>query len=270
VFSHIYDLPHWVAGIEIVGLIVGLSVGGFRLFRRWNPIELRDDDKSLALAILAVIATVNSLLLAFSAVSVWESYSAADEAVVAEANTVAELARDLAVFNSAESQSVRGMLHDYARMVVEQEWPDMRSGQQNDETWQRFNRMFIEVGTLAPDTTQRTVLLSEIWARTNELVKFRRSRLYFTQAEVPSTLWAVVLIGTTLTILTTFVLPPTRFNTTMVGALALSMGLVFFFVIAMDRPFAGQEAIDSGPFETTLFNMERWDELYGPALQRVD
>jgi hypothetical protein len=39
-------------------------------------------------------------------------------------------------------------------------------------------------------------------------------------------------------VFTTYVLPPTRFHAAMIGALALSIGLVFYFVVAMDRPFA--------------------------------
>jgi hypothetical protein len=42
-------------------------------------------------------------------------------------------------------------------------------------------------------------------------------------------------------VFTTYVLPPTRFHAAMIGALALSIGLVFYFVVAMDRPFAGKE-----------------------------
>ena len=54
--------------------------------------------------------TINSLLLAFSAVSVWEAFSSADGAVTQEANTVSALARDLAVYDSAESRHARQML----------------------------------------------------------------------------------------------------------------------------------------------------------------
>ena len=51
-------------------------------------------------------------------------------------------------------------------------------------------------------------------------------------------------IGTFLTITTTYVLAPSRFNVWMIGTLAFSIGLVFFFLIAMDRPFAGEQILD--------------------------
>jgi hypothetical protein len=58
----------------------------------------------------------------------------------------------------------------------------------------------------------------------------------------------------------TDVLPPIRFHLAMIGALALSIGLVFFFIFAMDRPFAGQESIRPTPFRDALAGMERWEK----------
>jgi hypothetical protein len=102
-------------------------------------------------------------------------------------------------------------------------------------------------------------LLPEIWARTNELLVHRRDRLHASQAEVPFTLWVVVFAGTVMTMITTFVLPPTRFNLSMITSLALCMGLVFYFIIAMDHPFAGQESISPEPFQSAISNIQRWD-----------
>ena len=75
----------------------------------------------------------------------------------------------------------------------------------------------------------------------------------------------VVLIGAAITMIATYVLPPTRFHGWMVGLLALSFGLVFFLIIAMDRPFAGKESISPEPFTSSIMNMQRWDAVIQPA-----
>jgi hypothetical protein len=255
----LYDIPNWLMGVAIIGTTMVLSYAGYFAFHRiWRPV-FTDDNKSVAMAVLAVIATINSLLLAFSAISVWESFGSADEAVVEEANTVGALARDLAVFDSAESREARRMLREYAEKVVSTEWNDMRRGEANIDVWNSFDRMFLAIGHIEPDTPRRAALMAEIWLRTNELLKERRSRLYTSASEVPGTLWAVVLIGTVLTIAMTFVLPPIRFNLWMIGVLTLSIGLVFYLIIAMDRPFAGEESISPAPFVSAIDNMQRWD-----------
>jgi hypothetical protein len=264
----LYDLPNWVMGVVIVGTIMALTYAGyFVLHRTWRP-TITEANASVAMSILAVIATVHSLLLAFSALSVWDSFGSAEEAVVHEANTVGALARDLAVFDSADSREARRMLRAYTDLVVNVEWETMRNGQANTETWNAFDRMFLAIGRLDPDTPRRVALLPEILARTNELLKDRRSRLHTSASAVPGTLWTVVLIGTVLTLATIFMLPPTGFNIFMIGLVSLSMGLVFFLIVAMDRPFAGTESISPEPFESTIDNIRRWDaEIMGTATQ---
>jgi hypothetical protein len=72
-------------------------------------------------------------------------------------------------------------------------------------------------------------------------------------------LWAVAVIGTALTIGTTVVLSPTRFHLWIIGLLGMSIGLVFYLVVSMDRPFAGEQSIGPEPFRLAIENMDRWD-----------
>ncbi len=256
----LYDLPLWLLGAVISGLAVAVTLAAYAGFRRIVRREFDSDDRGVAMAVLSVVATITSLLLAFSAVSVWESFQSADEAVVHEADTIAELARDLAVYDSAESRHAREVLRQYIQLVADKEWEDMRTGQASAEAWATADNIFRAVGTIEPDTLKRQALLPEIWARTNELVGHRRDHLYTSESEVPATLWLVVLAGCMLTMANMFVLPPSSFNISMIAALAFSLGLVFFFVIAMDRPFAGRESISDEPFRSALENMQRWDD----------
>jgi hypothetical protein len=257
--SFLYDLPNWLLGVTVIGTTVAVSFAAYFAFHRvWRPV-FSEDNKAVGLVILTIVATINSLLLAFSAISVWDSFGAADAAVSQEANTISALARDLAVYGSDESREARRMLREYAGNVVAVEWRDMQHGDANLAVWNMFDRMFLKIGSIEPDTPKRAALLPEIWARTNELLKERRSRLYTSESEVPGTLWSVVLLGTLLTMVAAFVLTPNAFHRWMVGLLAFSFGLVFFLIIAMDRPFAGKESISPKPFEIAVANMQRWD-----------
>jgi hypothetical protein len=255
----LYDLPHLVMLALITVTITAVGVGLHIAFRRFVHFDPTDEQKSLALAVLPILSTVHSLLLAFTAVSVWEAYSGASSAVVAEANTVGQLARDLGVYGSAESAHARSLLRDYAQTIVDTEWQAMKHGDGSLVAWQKFDVLFRSIGKLEADTPQREALMSEVWARTNELVRLRRDRIGESTSAIPSTLWVVVIVGTLLTMAVTFVLPTNRFNVIMNAALACSVGLVFSFIIAMDRPFAGEESISPAPFESAIANMDRWD-----------
>lgn len=255
----LYELPNWLLGTLIVLGWIVVGVGGHAVFHRFFREPFAESDRNLAIAMLAVVATVNSLLLAFSAVSVWEAFGGADKAVSSEATTIAQLGRDLTVFVSPESRLARERLKGYARAVVTEEWPAMQREQTSPRTWVAFESLFRAVGDMRPATPHQAALMPEIWARTNELVRFRRNRLDAGKGQVPGTLWIVVFIGTVLTLAPTYVLPRTRFNRAAIGLLSLSMGLVFFFIAAMDRPFVGKESIAPEPIEMSLQNMEQWD-----------
>jgi hypothetical protein len=263
-----YDLPNWLFGLLITGTWVVIGVASHVLFRRVCRVDFSDAEKNLSIAMLAVVATVNSLLLAFSAISVWESFGAADKAVRNEAVTLGALFRDLSVYGSPESTKAKQLLRTYAQSVVDEEWPAMQRGEPSDLAWSQFDDMFRAVSRLDPQSPRERALMPEIWARTNELVKQRRERLGTAEAQVPSTLWIVVIVGTLLTIATTYVFPASAFNLTAVGLLSLVFGLVFFFIAAMDRPFAGKESISPEPIQTTLERMDRWLSTPPPVPSR--
>jgi hypothetical protein len=256
----LYDLHNLVLGVLICGIWGSAGVAGFLVFHRLCRAVFTESERSLALALLGVVATVNSLLLAFAAVSVWDSYKAAEQAVRGEAATIGVLGRDLALFDTAESVGARDLLRTYGRSLLEKEWPAMERAQASDATWTAFELMFRAVGRLDPVAPREAALMPEIWARADELVKFRRERLYASEVYVPLTLWVVIAIGTLLTITTTYVFPRTAFNTTAVGLLSVALGMVFFFIVAMDRPFAGTESISPEPIVSALSKMDRWNE----------
>jgi hypothetical protein len=136
----------------------------------------------------------------------------------------------------------------------------MQEGSAHDGTWTLFDGVFRAISRMEPDTPRRVALMPEIWSKVNELLRHRRDRLYVSQAEVPGTLWGVVIVGTLLTLLTMYVLAPTRFNSIAIAGVAFSMGLVFYFIMAMDRPFTGEESISPAPFEEAVAEMQRWDD----------
>ena len=151
---YLYGLPNWLLGVVVIGVTILLSYLLYFLVYRFFKPDFSEDNKSVAMAVLGVVATINSLLLAFSAVSVWESFGSAEEAVVNEANTVGALARDLAVFGSPEAAGARAMLRQYAEMVIADEWPTMQRGEADVKTWTLFDQTFLAIATLDVETTR--------------------------------------------------------------------------------------------------------------------
>lgn len=255
----LYDLPNWLMGVVVVGSCMIVALTSFFIFKMLVRREFSEQQIGAAMGMVGVIATITSLLLAFSAVSVWEAFNASDSSVINEANDAAMLARDLASFGGADAHRTREAVKKYCRIAIDEEWPLMSKGEISINAWNQIDVIFHEASTLEPRTENQKVLLQEIWNRINELTKHRRERIHESESEVPGTLWAVVLLGSALTFLFTFVLPVKPFSIALISGLACALGLVFFFIIAMDHPFAGKESISHEPFDSTIRNMDRWD-----------
>ena len=94
----IYELPNWQLGVIAAVGLMALALGGHAVFQHFCRTIFPESDRNQAIALMTVIATMNSLLLAFSAVSVWDAFGTADRAVSGEATTIGELSRDLRAF----------------------------------------------------------------------------------------------------------------------------------------------------------------------------
>ena len=137
--------------------------------------------------------------------------------------------------------------------VIHKEWPVMQQESRQDmETENLFETMFDAANYIAPTDARQTVLLGEILARTNEMVKHRQQRILTLDISMPVTLWAVMLVVSALSFLLLYALPPTAFHTLLIGSWGLTLGLTFFFVLAVDRPFAGEVSVSPEPFQKTI------------------
>ncbi|WP_431104019.1 hypothetical protein [Roseateles noduli] len=264
----VYDVPNWALGLGLVLAWVMLGLGAQAVLpRRWRE-RATEADRNVALASLGVIATINSLLLAFSAVSVWDSFSAAEQAVSREATAIAQLGRSLAVYGTPESTLARERLRGYGRSVIGKEWAAMQHEQPSQPTQDAFDDVYRSLGALRPASAAETVLVEQMWSQANDLLMQRRARLEASDGKVPTTLWVVVLVSSLLTLAPVSVLPVTACSRGAIVVLAIALGLVFHFVAAMDRPFLGAERVTSDPIENALANMLRWDSRSLPVAAR--
>jgi uncharacterized membrane protein HdeD (DUF308 family) len=256
----LYVMPHWAMGFLVIGGTVAASFAIYGVMHRVMKLKLAPEEAAGGPAMAGILATVTSLLLAFTAVSVWEAFRNAEGAAFNEATAATMLARDLASYGSPSADAAREELRGYLRSVVDEEWPLLQKAQVSQDSRVRLDHIFRAIALITPRNTRDEIVAAEIWARINDLAKFRRERLASAEAGVPSTLWAVVLAGTLLTIVCAGTMPPNAFGWSMMGALSCSFGLVFFFILAMDKPFSGRESVPPAAIEETLANMDFWDK----------
>lgn len=249
----LYNLPSAGMGVLVVGATVLITLSGYALARRLWPARLDAEQRAMALTMLSIVTTINSLLVAFAAIAVWDAYNEAERTVAQEAACAEELARDLDAFDAPQARAAAQALQTYLEQTVAREWPVMQQTLHPDPaTEARFSRVFALSNRLSPATPRQTVLLGEVLQRVNEMVKLRQHRLHSLHAVMPATLWTVILVVSGLSFALLYVLPPTPFHIGLITAWSITLGLAFFFVLVVDRPFAGEFSVGAAPLQRTV------------------
>jgi hypothetical protein len=253
----IYSTPSWLQGLLIVSISSLAAVSGLWLRHKKWPGDVPALSHDLGISLVSVVGTIQSLVLAFSSVLVWQSYQSAEVAVDREAQVMLLLYRDVRAFGGPQADAARSAMRDYMKSVAVDEWQFMAKAQESERTEAVFADIFDRVSRLEPDTPRRQVLLSEIFARLNEVAHLREARLVSAGEGMPTSFWIVTLSGSLLVVLYCYLLPLTRLNRWLIAGLGASFGLVFFFIVGLEHPYSGDLAIGFEPFERVLSKMAR-------------
>jgi len=240
-----YGLPIWLETVLVLGLSLSVGLGTSFGIRRLFALHTREDDTETALSLMQVVAAYIGILIAFSGVKVWQDFADAENAVHKEAASAAQLYRNLATYGP-ETLVARQDLRIYISSIVTDEWPLLSKGQPSASTDVALFKLFAAVGQIRPKDDRDNTIYTEAYSNLNDLVSLRRDRLIHSESQMPLILWIVGLAGSILIVAYTATFPSTPTNTLMIAGISLALGLVFLFILVVDRPFMGKFSVSSG------------------------
>jgi hypothetical protein len=262
-----YALPVWLATVLVLAtaLIVGFasSFGLRRLFR----LQSTDDDREHAVSLMQVVAAYIGILIAFAAVQVWQDFTDAQTSVHREAASAAQLYRDLATYGP-QTQDARTQLRSYVESVVKDEWPLLRNGGVSSRTDVALFNLYDAIGQIRPADNRDSTIYGAAFDNLNELVSLRRDRLIHSESGMPLILWIVGLVGSVLIVSYTGTFRPTRTNILMISGISLALGLMFLFILTVDRPFKGTFSVSSAELAGLPGKFDELDRLSQSAEAR--
>lgn len=235
----------------LVVVMPALAAGTALLVRRRVGVEVLSRHNDVAGFIYAVIGVVYAVLLGFTAIIVWEQFRRAQEGVELEANSLVDLYRDAQVFPPDVRHQLETRLREYARLVIEDEWPAMARGRTSSETWKAYNQVWQIYYDYEPEGVHQQTWYSESVQRLNLLGDERRTRVLSIQAGVPMVMWGVLLGAGAVTIAFSFLFGSrnARAQGLMTAALSVTIGIVLLSIVALDHPFRGITRISPEAFE---------------------
>jgi hypothetical protein len=255
-----YSMPGWLSTLLILGLSMAIGVGssvGMQALFRLKP---TDEEKEIAINLMQVVSAYIGIMLAFASVVVWQDYADAEVAVHQEAATAAELYRDLSAYGP-ETLPARARLRTYIGSIITDEWPRLREGKSSASTEIALGKLFQEVGKINPQDNRGSAIYQESFSKLNDLVVIRRDRIISSQTSIPLIFWLVGLFGSIMTISYASAFSRTRYNLVMISGTSMALGLVFLFILHVNKPFKGHFGVPTDDFLQLPSTFDRLDQL---------
>lgn len=228
-------------GVGAVGVVVALALLGLLIVRRSVEHSALESHKEAAGAIFHVIGVIYAVLLAFVVVISWEQFKSVETNAGDEAVMVGNLYREGLALGQ-QGRPLRMALQRYAHSVAYVEWNYMAKHQaQSPQTDVALNGVWHAVKGIQPRSPTQTQLVSAAITDLGRMSEDRRTRLIDSTAEVPASLWVVLIAGAVITIGFVYFLGIERFapQAAMVAALGSIIALSLFVILTLDLPFTG-------------------------------
>lgn len=246
------DFPEWAFCLTIVALFVVAALGGQAVMRpvlrRWFGGREFNDLVGLYISAFGVLYGIT---LGLISVAAWENFGEVEGLVSQEAAAVAALYRSVDCYSEPIRTELTGMLRDYTRQIIDVSWPEMRRGivpLGGHPLIVRFQQRLV---AFEPQTEAQIALHRESLYRFNQTIEFRRLRMDCVEWRLPTILWVVVLAGSMMSFVLTWLLVVENevLHNVLTGIMAVLLGLLIYFLLTLDLPFEGQHSVGPDSLE---------------------
>ncbi len=231
--------------------VVFLSV---HLMHTYWPYAKRREHNDVAGFVFAGIGVMYGVLLAFVVIAASDGLDNGRNITYTEANELANvywLSRGLP---QPQSAAIDGLALNYARTVIDTEWPLMAKGESSGQAQLLLDRIRDDVLGFTPTSDRQEVIYEQALTSVDALSAARRDRLVAMNDTIPEPMWIVLIIGGLITVCfcLLFGLQNKIVHAGMVASLAVLVTISLILIKNMQYPFAGDPHIGPEAFEIFL------------------
>ncbi len=242
--------------ILVGGTIIGalLFMVGLNLLWPW---EMRRIHNDLIGWQLSVLGTTYAVILGFMLYTVWTNFVAADLNVDLEADALVNVYSLAAGLPDPQRTQMQNLARDYAETALSQDWPQMLRAKEPGGTVQLNAEMWKTLMSVKSASPNEIIAEDHALSELSALTQHRRTRLLQSTSRLPTVLWCVLLVGGTLTIISScmFGSASVKLHGLQVFAFSLLIALCLVAVADINRPFQGRIHISNYPFRRAQVNM---------------
>ncbi len=229
---------------------VAAAVLGLIFVRRRVPLTTLIEHHEVAGVCFAVVGGLYGIILAFVLVSSWERYEAARADTEAEASAAADLFRHSQGMPEPDGARLASALTDYARSVVEDEWPAMSEGHPSDVTQGYYAAIWRAVLDERPSEAWEVALYQQTLSKLDDLADGRRHRIYYIESGLPRVIWVFLVVFGAATVAFTYFFGMPRLMPQIVITVVLTATIAWTLALVNETqtPFSGELRVSDRAF----------------------
>jgi hypothetical protein len=248
------DLPLWASVLVLVGGSIALSIIGTAVSRIFFGEQQLSLNNVVGGFEYLFIAGIYAGFLGFLLFGVYNRYDKTRAAVIGEVTELTTLDRLAVAFPAATRIRLREELKEYARQVVDVEWPQLRGRSVRMTAISALDTLDYAYGAVEPTTGKQRVVLKYSNRILGNIRDNRGVRVLRSLGSLQVLLWGVTLTGTAVAIVFPWVFGSPNVNATMLMSIlsTLQMASVVLVVLKLSYPFSGDYGILPTPYSAFI------------------
>ncbi len=229
--QNIYLIILWVT-LSISFLIV--------LNHLWPPARRRVHNDVIGWQI-SIVGTIYAVMVGFMLYAVWSNFQTAETNANNEANSLVNLFRTANGLPTGQRDAIEIAAASYVHAVLNHEWPTMNVGGP-PHAGQPYIMQLWATTTQTPElNAAQQVSLHQAMAELSDLTEHRRVRVLESRTQMPTILWAVLVVGGIITISSCCLIGSenSALHFSLIFSLSLLISLALVAIADIDRPFQG-------------------------------
>lgn len=248
------DLPLWGSILVLVGGSIALSIIGTAV----SGIFFGEQELSLNNVVggfkYLFISQVYAGFLGFLLFGVYDRYDKTRSDIVTEVTELASLDRLAVAFPAGTRIQLRDGLKEYARQVVDVEWPQLRNRTARLTAISALDTLDYAYGAVEPTTRKQREVIKYSQKLLGDIRDKRGIRVIRSLGALQVLLWGVTITATAVTIIFPWVFGNPNVNANMLMSIlsTLLMASVVLVVLKLSYPFSGDYGILPTPYSAFI------------------
>jgi hypothetical protein len=242
------SLPPILGGLLSAGAAVVFGLATYAGARAAIGKHADHESSNQVIQMFRVVATLLSLLLSLTFADLRTESGAIRSAVTAETALLADIYRDLSMFDSQEAEALQTQLMEYVDAVIVQEWEALGRGEVDESVIARFQDLELSILRLEAVTPLQAELRSRLVEDIDSVSDSRTTRLVEVGTEIPTFL-PLAILGFLWTSALLSVCATQGRKVVFIGAYCAFFGIVIYIILAMDNHFEGIGEVTPSAFE---------------------